>query len=73
MEQHGGCQFWPKSEKPIERFEVSRRVGLFVCTWIATEIMAFDFKGTLECELLLSFAGRGVVQVEQRTDERCSY
>lgn len=24
MEQHGGCQFWPKSEKPVERFEVSR-------------------------------------------------
>ncbi len=25
MEQHGGCQFWPQSDKPVERFNVSAR------------------------------------------------
>lgn len=26
MEQHGGCQFWPKSDKPLERFTVSTAI-----------------------------------------------
>ena len=45
MEQHGGCQFWPKSEKPVERFEVSRH-----------EVASVDRRIGLKVEILLNRA-----------------